>query len=270
MMVATALAILIFTVSSTAGEKPFTFAAYGDNREGSGDAAITRTLIDRIVRAQPAFVLHMGDLVHDGNNEGQWNAFFRDVRARMDVAKLKPAKGNHDRGSEKRFESYFPYGSARMAYYAFTYGGACFVSTDSTADYAPESAQYRFIAGELEKCRMSWPVIVYMHHPPFSAGEHGDTEKVKKNLVPLFEKYGVDIVFAGHDHTYQRLNAKNGVAYVVTGGGGAPLYKVTPRDDVKVAASVYHYMVVRVEGSRMTITAKDVHGKVIDTFEIKK
>jgi hypothetical protein len=62
-----------------------------------------------------------------------------------------------------------------------------------------------------------------MHNPVYSSGQHGSSEKIQKIVLPLFEKHRVHIVFTGHDHGYERTKSINGVTYVVTGGGGAPL-----------------------------------------------
>jgi len=90
-----------------------------------------------------------------------------------------------------------------------------------------------------------------------------------QTLVPLFEKYKVAAVFAGHDHNYQH-HLKNGVHYIVTGGGGAPLSPAEaalPAVTLKVE-SVEHYVPIEVEGNRAHIRAIALDGHVIETIEL--
>jgi alkaline phosphatase len=63
-----------------------------------------------------------------------------------------------------------------------------------------------------------------MHHPAYSCGGYLGDPRVRSLLVPLFERTGVDLVLAAHDHNYQRFAPRGGVTYVVHGGGGAGLY----------------------------------------------
>ena len=78
----------------------------------------------------------------------------------------------------------------------------------------------------LEASTARWKVAVF-HHPPYTCGGHLGDERVQRRWVPLFERFNVDLVLSGHDHNYQRFRARNGVRYVVDGGGGAPLYPLT-------------------------------------------
>jgi hypothetical protein len=93
-------------------------------------------------------------------------------------------------------------------------------------------------------------------------------------LVPLFEQYGVDAVFSGHSHAYERY-AYNGIQYIVTGGGGAPLYDLTV-DTVppirQFGRSAYHYCAVDVDpaAGTLTIAATDLDGEVFDAVVLSK
>jgi predicted phosphodiesterase len=91
----------------------------------------------------------------------------------------------------------------------------------------------------------------------------------RRFLVPLFEMYGVDIVLNGHDHLYER-SQKDGIYYVVTGGGGAPLYKINSAENPyqQVAQSVNHYTTLDVESTAITLSAIDADGRIIDWFKV--
>ena len=108
-----------------------------------------------------------------------------------------------------------------------------------------------------------------MHHPPFTAvKKRQDDNKNVKDLVPLFEKHKVHAVFNGHDHNYQH-HIYNGVHYVVTGGGGAPLYPVDgPMEGItQKVESTENYVAVSVEGAKVHIRAVALDGHIIDTVE---
>ena len=86
-------------------------------------------------------------------------------------------------------------------------------------------------------------------------------------LTPLFEKYGVDVVFGGHMHSYER-NEVNGITYVVTAGGGAPLYAMKEREPAQVVFEMaHHFVVVKIDGNRLEATVISSEGEVLDTFE---
>jgi hypothetical protein len=85
--------------------------------------------------------------------------------------------------------------------------------------------------------------------------------------VPLFEQYDVDMIFGGHDHTYQH-SLVNDIDYIVAGGGGAPLYSVSPESWTVFAAKEYNYIIVEVAGEDVTITAKTPDGTILETFAI--
>jgi hypothetical protein len=89
-------------------------------------------------------------------------------------------------------------------------------------------------------------------------------------LVPMFEKYRVSVAFFGHDHNYQR-NQQNGIEYVISGGGGAPLYDVAKPDPAtsQKAVSVENFVTVSVNGKVMKVQAKGLDGKLLDEFEIR-
>jgi hypothetical protein len=110
-----------------------------------------------------------------------------------------------------------------------------------------------------------------MHHPPYSISLHGGRAELRDAWTPLFERYQVAAVFSGHDHCYERAE-RNGIRYVVSGGGGAPLY---PRSrnpsDIDVDAVRYfertvHYVRVLVIGDFIEISAIRADGTHMETF----
>jgi hypothetical protein len=82
----------------------------------------------------------------------------------------------------------------------------------------------------------------------------------------LFEQYGVDLVINGHAHDYERTIPINGVTYVVTGGGGAPLYPVGKSDFTAFALAAHHLVSITLTNDQMELKAIDETGATIDTL----
>jgi hypothetical protein len=109
------------------------------------------------------------------------------------------------------------------------------------------------------------------HHPPMSAvSSRQEFNPRMVDLIPLFEKQHVTAGFFGHDHNYQHY-LKNGINYVITGGGGAPLYNVDkpdPQTMVKVV-STENFVTISVDGKTAKVQAHALDGKILDEFELK-
>jgi acid phosphatase type 7 len=165
-------------------------------------------------------------------------------------------------------------------YYSFNWGNAHFmvINSDIASSAVNKPArdafwaeQRKWLEDELQASQNAEYRIVVAHHPPFSAvsSRQGSNPEMRA-LIPMFEKYRVSIAFFGHDHNYQR-NLKNGIQYVISGGGGAPLYDVDKPDDAtsQKAISVENFVKVSVEGKVMTVQAKALDGKILDEFEVR-
>src|SRR5262249_4340090 len=119
--------------------------------------------------------------------------------------------------------------------------------------------------------------VVFFHRSPYSSGfEHGSATDVQHAFVPIFERRGVQLVLSSHDHDYERSvpwredTNGNPVTYVVTGGGGAPLYGVGSSAWTAKSASVYEYVRMTVNGCQMTIEAVGLDGAVVDQASINR
>lgn len=242
----------------------FTFAVLGDTRT---QHEIHRRVVERIVVATPDLVLHTGDLVADGNAPAQWDTFFEIERDLLARVPFYPTLGNHERNSPLYFERCDLPGNER--WYTFAYENARFIclEVDGSADYDHGSEQYAWLERTLTANTRPW-LFVFFHYPPYTSTEEAGYERsLRQALVPLFERYGVDVVFNGHKHNYER-NEVNGVTYVVTGGGGAPLYAMGEREPTQAAfAMEHHFVLVEIVGNHLRATAISVDGEVLDTFE---
>ena len=110
------------------------------------------------------------------------------------------------------------------------------------------------------------------HHPAYTSGEYQSTPAVADRWVPLFERHGVDLVLSGHDHNYQRFARREGVRYVVSGGGGARVYALHacpagyPHLVAGAARRSFLYLLVRSGGLR--VRAVTPGGTVLDRFSV--
>ena len=257
--------------------EPFTFVVYGDTRSQDDPH---RTLVERVRREVPDFILLTGDMVDEGNKEGDWQSFFDIERELLRENVLFPAVGNHDRQGRARtadaFRRYFSVPDDTPdpeRYYAFTYGNSRFLILDSNEHSFALTDQTAWLEKELADAAVDPRIqhrFVVMHHPVYSTSLHGGHPQLREMWTPLFERYGVEAVFSGHDHTYER-SAEGGVRYFVSGGGGAPLY---PKDShaarADAEASIYfertfNYMRVQVVGARIEVTSLREDGTRIET-----
>jgi hypothetical protein len=253
---------------------PFRFAVYGDTRSNPGMHA---RLADAILASRPALVLHVGDLVPRGREPDDWGPqFFAPAAALLAQVPLFPVLGNHEyRGSGplRYLDRFALPGGGR--WYAFTHGSARFVALDVSEGgepFAPGSAQYAWLRDELASAAFAaarWHVV-WFHAPPFTSAERDGAlnAAVRADLVPLFERAGVDVVFNGDEHAY-RHSVRGGIHYVTTGGGGAPLHRVGapgPGADLVLAEKTFEYCVVDVAPDRLAVAAFRPDGSVLERF----
>src|SRR5207253_1119267 len=144
-------------------------------------------------------------------------------------------------------------------------GPAHFVLLDSETSVQPGSLQYIFANRDLA-AHQDKPLFVLLHRPLFSSGAHGGDTSIQEALAPMFQRYGVDVVFQGHDHHYERSEPINGVTYIVTGGAGAPLRSVSGAPWTRVKESTHHFLVVEASASRVRVIAKRSDGSQLDSF----
>ena len=242
-------------------------AVYGDTRTGN-DAH--KKIAVLIAAAGPQAVFHTGDLVPKGKKPKGWEEFKDITRGLRASTSFYAVLGNHEKGGEKFFTDLFAYpGNGR--WYSRELRGVRFVMLDYLSPLGKDSLQFKWLQAELSAPAggNKFKVIV-MHKPLLSTGRHGDEGwKAGADLEKLFKASGVDLVLAGHDHDYERLE-QDGITHIVAGGGGAPLrgqYFKNPHS--KVFASVHHYALLSVCGETLKGEVFDIENKLIDTFEIK-
>ena len=234
-------------VFSTAPDASHTFrvAVYGDSRTQYEQH---REVVKSMVKNEPDILLHTGDLVTSGRNYADWGEqFFRPSADLIAQIPFYPTLGNHEySGSGNMWYYDFFSLPGNEQWYAFTYGCGRFILLDSNVNFSPESPQHSWLMKEFESPgygNSKWQIVLF-HHPPYTSGGHlGDERPIADYLVPLFEEHGVDMVFSGHNHHYER-SFKDGIYYIVSGGGGAPLYGFSNQSQnpySQVRNAVYHH-----------------------------
>ena len=267
-------------------DTPFAFAVISDTQ---GNPKVSGRVAQHAWGLRPNFLLHPGDLVSTGTVKQQWlEHFFSSMKPLLERVALFPVLGNHER--DARF--YYDYMSlpAPEYYYPFEYGNAQFFMIDSNRKVAPGSEQFTFLERELKRSKAEWKIVCY-HHPAYTSDEndYGNTwygpstrgDLRTRKLVPLFDKYGVDIVWNGHIHSYERTwpiradeatAPAKGTVYMITGGGGGGLELAGPirpffQNTVKHG---HHFCYVAVNGKTLEMKAYDLEGRLFDTLTIEK
>jgi len=248
-------------------------AIYGDSRTGH---STHRRLMEGMASLAPEAVFHTGDLVSDGRDADDWVTFNSIVSRLPSGTPFYPALGNHEYESALYFDNFELPGNERwysvtdiegLHFIVLDTGSALAAATSST----PASAQYQWLESELSSSVSSTDfTVVTFHYPLYSTGYHGSDEKhLADDLEPLFEQYGVDAVFSGHDHDYERF-AVNGIRYIVTGGGGAPLRSQagsSPYSELFVKA--HHFCVLYIDDmGRLMVEVWNDDVQKIDEFEV--
>jgi hypothetical protein len=246
-----------FRTAPLGADSAFTFFVYGDSR--SDPEAHGRVVSAAANTCQPAFVLTTGDAVSsEGGGQSSWKKqFFGPADPLLRKTWCLLIRGNHE-GTSRLFSLYFEGagGSQSEDYYSFDWGPVHVVTINTNKDYDPGSDQYQFLKQDLAGTSRPFKVF-FGHHPAYSSALHGSTKKMQEYLQPLFEGNDVQLVFAGHDHAYERTII-HGITYVVSGGGGAPLYE--QRQTLKnpkslVFREAYHFVQVDVTSTELVLTA---------------
>ncbi len=247
-------------------EPPFHFALLGDSRDGE---KVYVRLMGRVLERKPHFLIHLGDMIpHPGEKE--WQKFFENSKP-INVP-FFPVVGNHEVGAtgtgEKLYRQQFLI-PGEKTYYAFRAGGILFVFLDS------EKGRRRIIGEQLSwleeilsssEGRMK---LVFIHRPLFlpidslKRGRAMDRYPLERdNLHRLFLRKKVNAVFEADDHRYDRRE-EDGILYLISGGGGAPL------SSVKERGGYFHYVWISAQKDKIEGEVVDLEGRVRDRFVIE-
>ena len=200
----------LFTTDQGPEDDYFTFFVTGDVGEDDSTQAMQHFTDDAIRNVTPKaeFGLICGDVVYPDGLSSDYDTYlmtpWRDLLADTPIW---PALGNHDWHSlpDENFAREWAL-PGNEHYYSFDYGNAHFIALDTADNYIYDRAnQLAFLEADLQAHADSRWTFVYFHHPMLTCTYKGDSREIGDSFMPLFEAYGVDIVFTGHAHTYERL-----------------------------------------------------------------
>jgi acid phosphatase type 7 len=258
------------TAPAPGSGEPIRFVVFGDSGSGSERQY---AVLDQLYTVPFDLMLHTGDLAYDNGTTRQLEEQFFDVYAPL-IASIPsfPTSGNHDYETNDAapFRAAFelpdnggPAGSER--WYSFDWGDIHFVALDTER---VNREQVDWLEQDLAKNALPW-TVVYLHRPPFSSGEHGSDQSVRRSFVPVFERHEVDVVFAGHDHHYERTVPQNGITYIVTGGGGRGTRGVGSSSFTAHSQSVLHFVYAELVDDRLRLFAIDGTGAEFDSVVLE-
>lgn len=290
---------LTFTTASVS-PTPFSFLYFGDSQIGSN------SLYSRVIRqayrsaSEARLMIFSGDLVDGGSGStlhddewGEWHEAGGFIQAEVPVL---PTPGNHEyydpavrgkRELNKYWRAGFtlpengPAGLEETAY-TIDYQGVRFIVMNSDVmlrneEFAKQQALW--VEELLRDNPCKWTIMTF-HHPIFSTSARRDNKVIRELFKPLFDKYGVDMVLTGHDHTYARgmimpdgeekNSKKAGTVYVVSVSGAKQYQQdATKWWDVGLTYT-QTWQVISVDNNELTYKAFDASGNLVDHFMLKK
>ena len=246
------------------------FLVIGDS--GTGDRAqreVAAQIAEAHKRFSFEFAIMLGDNLYGSENPNDYeNKFARPYKPLLDAGvKFYAALGNHDEPSQRFYK---PFNMDEKRFYTHGKDDVKFFVLDSTY-MTPE--QIDWLEKELRDSNEKWK-IPYMHHPIYSSGEkHGSERDLQVLVEPLFLKHGVDVVFAGHEHFYERLKPQKNITYI-TQGGAAKLRRGNLRDNSAMTAKGFDtdrsFTLVEILEDHMFFETISRRGIVVDSGVITR
>lgn len=267
--------------------KPFTFLYFGDvqNEVESHGSRVMR--MARRLAPDAALALYAGDLINRSDADREWAEWF-DMAPDLHAELLTlPSPGNHEYGQPvegrqvlaPQWRQQFtlprngPAGVEALfeTVYQVDYQGVRFLSLDADAmsDH-PELAEatLKWLEARLADNPNAW-TVVFLHYPVYSTAKGRDNPELRAALEPVLQKYGVDLVLQGHDHTYAR-GRKGGPVYVVSVAGPKQYMGGERGWATRKATGVQLFQAISVDGGELTYKAYTATGALYDAFRLSK
>jgi len=273
-----------FRTAAEAGD--FSFIYLGDAQND------LRSLWSRSIRKafqqepNARFIVHAGDLINRSNEDNEWAEWFDGSGFIHQMIPAVPTPGNHEyRRDSLRNLVLDPHWKVQFnlpkngpeglqdAVYYLDYQDMRLISLNSQLimlDSLSAIAQEEWLDKVLAASTKKWNVVV-MHHPVFSTAKNRDNTILRERFKPIFEKYGVDLVMQGHDHTYARgaLGKKRPV-YLLSVAGPKMYGSDSERWMEKSGSNLQLYQVIRLVGKKLLYTSYTLDGAIFDQFELSK
>jgi predicted phosphodiesterase len=246
-------------------QKSVRFVVIGDN--GTGDdpqyqVAAEMDAYRKVVGYD--FVVMMGDNIYGGHRPKDFDRKFEEpYKPLLDAGvKFYACLGNHDTSDETMYK---PFNMNGQRYYSFKKGDVQFFVLDS--NYM-DATQLNWVQQQLSASTAKWK-IAYFHHPLYSDGRfHGPDVDLRNQLMPLFEKYGINVVMSGHDHVYERFKPEGGIYFFLVGNSGELRYG-NLRKGSDIMASGFDtdrtFMMVEISGDKIYFQTISRTGQTVDS-----
>jgi 3',5'-cyclic AMP phosphodiesterase CpdA len=270
--------------------EPFSFVYFGDVQNG------IRSLWSRVVRRayhdapDAKFFLYAGDLINRSNDDSDWGEMKGGPGWVNGSVPSIPAIGNHEYQRNPQGEIDLSYHwrpeftlpengpkGLEETVYSIDIQGARIIVLNS---HVRQADQVPWLEERLRNNPNRWTIVTF-HHPILSSAKGRDNKELRDLWKPVFDKYKVDLVLQGHDHTYARAGfsrvpssidakQKSGTMYVVS-VSGSKMYDLVPQDWMeRRAEDTQLYQIVRVERDRIVYEARTATGEKYDAFELRK
>ena len=267
---------------------PFHFTVLGDTRTRHD---FHQRIVNRMIEEDPLFVVNTGDLVSKGNSMDDWQQFFRINDQLIRHVPYFTVLGNHEQDSENYYNFFSLPGNEK--YYFFSVGSALFITLDMEG---PNYSAPAYLEGEnvdafwmniskeyfeeekvwLEKILTlndDAGYIFVFFHPTFysiKASRVEDAELRRAFWGDIFERHRVTAVLNGHDHYYHHAE-HGGTHYIVTAGGGAPLYDTDSiQPETVTYKKIEHFMRIDVGLEHTSMKAIDINGDLIEEITVNR
>ncbi len=244
------------------------FAVIGDT--GTGDQlqyAVGQQLALYHQKFPFTFTIMLGDNIYGSERPQDFDKkFLKPYKALLDAkVEFDATLGNHD-DPNQRF--YKPFNMGGVRYHTFKKGNVRFFVIDS--NYL-DPDQVKWLEKELQASGSDWK-IPYFHHPLYTTAARGPEVELRGILEPLFVKYGVNAVFSGHEHVYERIKAQKGI-YYFTAGGSAKLRSGDTRKGPLTEATFdtdRSFMLVEISGNELYFQTISRTGKTVDKGVLRR
>jgi hypothetical protein len=245
------------------------FLAMGDNGTGDREQYEVGQQMARLHTTFPFdLVIMLGDNMYGGQSPSDYVKKFEQPYAPLLAAgvRFQASIGNHDRPDQVSYKLYNMNG---QRYYTYTRGNVRFLALDSNL---MDRKQLDWIDTSLKNAREEWK-ICYFHHPLYSnAARHGSAVDLRVLLEPIFVRNGVNVVFSGHDHVYERIKPQKGIYYFVSGAAGQLRKGNMERSDQTAAAfdQDRSFMALEIAGEDMFFQSISRTGQIVDSGVIRR
>jgi hypothetical protein len=257
-------------VQPPVGKDSVKFIVIGDS--GTGDRGQYDTAAQMWAAHTPfpyEFAIMVGDNLYGSERPQDFvSKFERPYKPMLDAnIPFYAALGNHDDPNQRFYKNF---GMNGKRFYTFQKGDVRFFALDS--NYMDKDQQ-RWLEEELSKSNSKWK-IPYFHHPLYSSGAtHGSEVDLRAIVEPLFIKYNVNVVFAGHEHFYERVKPQKGITYF-TAGGSSKLREGNIVSTTGLTAKGFDteqsFLLVEIDGDVLRFQTISRHGKRVDSGEIRR